>query len=58
MLGSAAHAPQAIAPDWSRRRWLQAASVAAIGAAAAGTPQRHAWAAGSDKPEQEEVRIG
>jgi nitrate/nitrite transport system substrate-binding protein len=44
--------------DLSRRRWLQAASAAAIGAAAAGTPQRHAWAQGSDKPEKEEVKIG
>jgi nitrate/nitrite transport system substrate-binding protein len=45
------------APDWSRRRLLQAASAAAFGAAAAATP-RHAWAQGSDKPEKEEVRIG
>ncbi|HEX6721970.1 MAG TPA: ABC transporter substrate-binding protein, partial [Burkholderiaceae bacterium] len=45
------------APDWSRRRVLQAASAAAFGAAAA-TPSRHAWAQGSDKPEKEEVRIG
>src|SRR5215510_3398455 len=58
MLPSLAHPSHAISPDWSRRRWLQAASAAAIGAAAAGTPQRHAWAAGSDKPEKEEVRIG
>ncbi len=45
------------APDWSRRRLLQAASAAAFGAAAA-TPSRHALAQGSDKPEKEEVRIG
>jgi len=58
MLPTVTHVSRATAPDWSRRRWLQAASAAAIGAAAAGTPQRHAWAAGSDKPEKEEVRIG
>jgi nitrate/nitrite transport system substrate-binding protein len=46
------------APDWSRRRVLQAASAAAFGAAATTTPSRHAWAQGSDKPEKEEVRIG
>jgi len=46
------------APDWSRRRVLQAASAAAFGAAAAATPSRHAWAQGSDKPEKEEVKIG
>jgi nitrate/nitrite transport system substrate-binding protein len=41
--------------DLTRRRWLQAA--AAIGAAA-GTPQRHAWALGSDAPEKTEVKVG
>jgi nitrate/nitrite transport system substrate-binding protein len=46
------------APDWSRRRVLQAASAAAFGAAAAATPSRHVWAQGSDKPEKEEVKIG
>jgi nitrate/nitrite transport system substrate-binding protein len=44
--------------DLSRRRLLQAASVAAFGAAGAAVPARHAWAQGSDKPEKEEVRIG
>jgi nitrate/nitrite transport system substrate-binding protein len=52
-----AQTPRSITPDWSRRRWLQAASAAAIGAAAS-TPNRNAWAQGSDKPEKEEVRIG
>ncbi|HEU5296434.1 MAG TPA: CmpA/NrtA family ABC transporter substrate-binding protein [Burkholderiaceae bacterium] len=58
MLRSVVHRPQVTAQDWSRRRWLQAASAAAIGAAATGMPHRHARAAGSDKPEKEEVRIG
>ena len=44
--------------DMSRRRVLQAASAAAVGAAAAGLPSTRAWAQGSDKPEKEEVRIG
>ena len=49
---------RAEAPDLSRRRLLQAASVTAFGAAAAGAPGTRAWAQGSDKPEKEEVRIG
>jgi nitrate/nitrite transport system substrate-binding protein len=54
---SIAQTPRTLTRDWSRRRWLQAASAAAVGAAAA-TPHRHAWAQGSDKPEKEEVKIG
>ena len=54
---SIVHTPGTAASEWSRRRWLQAASAAAVGAAA-GTPHRQAWAQGSDKPEKEEVRIG
>jgi nitrate/nitrite transport system substrate-binding protein len=46
-----------VAPDFSRRRVLQAASAMAVGAAA-GLPSPGAWAQGSDKPEKEEVRIG
>jgi nitrate/nitrite transport system substrate-binding protein len=45
------------ASELTRRRWLQAASAAAIGAAA-GAPQRHAWARGSDAPEKKEVKVG
>jgi len=47
---------RAAAPDLSRRRLLQAASI--IGATAAGAPGTRAWAQGSDKPEKDEVRIG
>ncbi|HSI52187.1 MAG TPA: CmpA/NrtA family ABC transporter substrate-binding protein [Ideonella sp.] len=48
---------EAAQPELSRRQVLQAASAAAIGAAAGSLPGG-AWAAGSDKPEKEEVRIG
>ncbi|MEP6503918.1 MAG: ABC transporter substrate-binding protein, partial [Betaproteobacteria bacterium] len=40
----------------SRRRVLQLG--AAVVGGAASTPYGQAWAAGSDKPEKEEVRIG
>ena len=49
---------RAEAPDLSRRRLLQAASVTALGAAAAGAPGTRAWAQGSDAPEKKEVQIG
>ena len=43
--------------DLSRRRFLQA-SMLASGAALLPGVMQAAWAAGSDKPEQETVRVG
>ena len=54
-----------IEPDPSRRRFVGAAALGAIGAASVSVAslidplvRAGAWAAGSDKPEKEEVRIG
>ncbi|GAA0760693.1 ABC transporter substrate-binding protein [Ideonella azotifigens] len=54
------HSLEAAQPELSRRKVLQAASAAAIGAmgVGAGSLPGGAWAAGSDKPEKEEVKIG
>jgi nitrate/nitrite transport system substrate-binding protein len=54
---SGAKALAAPLADPSRRRVLQAASALALGGTAGLTAPR-AWAAGSDKPEKEEVKIG
>ena len=43
--------------DWTRRRFLQASALAGGAMLLPGVMQA-AWAAGSDKPEQETVRIG